>query len=482
MSFQDLLRIALGNLRRQKLRSILTISGVIIAIGAFVAMLSFGAGNQRLMSDQMNELGLFTTMLVYPASEGAEDSLAILDAEAVRALSRLPGVRLAYPFNRFQVEVSLADSLVRTQAQALPAGALQTKLFSQQVAGEVFREGETGGAVVTEELLEDFGIEDPDSILGRQVVVSVRSATADSGLARLFSDEDGEIRARILGIQRDSLLSEGYIESLIRRELGEGARRFFDGYLNAQALITDTLVVRGVLEDLRGRTSILPVIVPEATARRFDAAGPGGDPTQLVPQLMQGTLFEGGDASAKSYGQVTLDLDGLASHTALSDSVEAMGFSAFSYAAQFEEVRRMMIFFNMGLGLVGLVALVTAALGIANTMVMSIMERRREIGILRSLGAEAKDVRGLYLVESGTIGALGAAGGILLGWLVARVASMVAKAVMRNYEVEAMELFATPLWLVALALAFGVLVAVLAGSYPARRAARLDPVAALRQD
>ncbi len=479
MSFRDLLRIALGNIRRQKLRSILTISGVIIAIGAFVAMLSFGAGNQRMIADEFDELGLFTTMIVFPSEEG--DSLA-LDQDAVERLAQIPGVRLAYPYDRFEVEVSWRDTTLSVGAQALPVGALRTRYFSRLEAGTV--ESESPATVlVTEELLESFQVEDADSFLGERLAVSVKSASIDSAVVRLFSDPDGKLRERFTAFEVDSLFAEGYVEGALRRELDAATRRFLDGYLNAQTLTTDTLEVRGVIRGHRDRRNrVLPVILPIETARRFDAAGPSADPTELVPRLMQGEIFSKAPAASKEYSQVTLDLHQYASHPAVSDSVEALGYEAFSYASQFEQIRRVMLFFNMGLGLVGLVALVTAALGIANTMVMSIMERRREIGILRSLGAQPKDIRGLFLVESGTIGALGSLGGILLGWLVARTASVIAKTIMRNQEVEVIELFATPLWLVGIAMGFGILVAVLAGSYPARRASRVDPVDALRQD
>jgi putative ABC transport system permease protein len=113
-------------------------------------------------------------------------------------------------------------------------------------------------------------------------------------------------------------------------------------------------------------------------------------------------------------------------------------------------------------------------------MVMSITERRKEIGILKSLGADDSDIRALFLVESGIIGLMGTVGGICFGWLIARVASAVAQAYMKSQGVPAIDLFALPPWLVLIALATGVAVSVLAGFYPAARAARVDPVEALR--
>ncbi|NMC44598.1 MAG: FtsX-like permease family protein [candidate division Zixibacteria bacterium] len=115
-------------------------------------------------------------------------------------------------------------------------------------------------------------------------------------------------------------------------------------------------------------------------------------------------------------------------------------------------------------------------------MVMSILERTREIGVLKSLGADDRDIRMLFLVESGVIGTIGAALGIVFGWLITRAASAIAKAMMAKDGFGRIELFALPLWLVLIALGIGIIVSLAAGYYPAARAARVDPVKALRAE
>ena len=110
------------------------------------------------------------------------------------------------------------------------------------------------------------------------------------------------------------------------------------------------------------------------------------------------------------------------------------------------------------------------------------MERRREIGVLKSLGADDLDIRMLFLFESGTIGAVGAVFGIGLGWLVSRLGSFIAQTVMENKGVEPVDFFAVPLWLIGAALVIGIVVSITAGLYPAARAARVDPVSALRSE
>jgi len=99
---------------------------------------------------------------------------------------------------------------------------------------------------------------------------------------------------------------------------------------------------------------------------------------------------------------------------------------------------------------------------------------------LKSLGADEKEIQLTFLVESGTIGAVGAVIGIVLGWIGTRIVALVMEAVMRREDMPVFDPFALPLWLIFVALAFGVAVSVAAGAYPARRAARVDPVEALR--
>lgn len=486
MSLGDLIGISVGNLWRMKLRAFLTISGVVIAIAAFVSMLSFGAGNQQYVTEQYQELGLFNTMQVYPADreDGDTSSTAkILDAGAVKLLSEIPGVNLAYPFDDFSVTVSFRDTTVVCGAQALPTAAAQTRLFSQLKAGVAFSGDSARQALVNESFLTMIGIEQPDSVLGASIIVSVQLSSIDSGLAGVVHDADGSIRKRLSNVEFDSLMEPQYRQKLIRQELQAAADRFLKGFTENRIAVVDTLTICGVLKLERGRLRTEPIVIPIETARRFTSGGISSNPADLFSSLSRGQLFSQiVDSGGKNYPRVTLDIDSRTPYENIRDSVEAMGFSAFSYAEQFAQMRKFFFYFDLILGVIGAIALITASLGIVNTMVMSIIERTREIGILKALGSDDRDIRRLFLVESGVIGTAGAVFGIILGWLITRIASMIARGVMMREGIDGVELFALPLWLIATAFFFGLIVSILAGSYPARRAARVDPVVALRND
>jgi len=487
VTVRDLVTGSLGNLWRLKLRSCLTISGVVIAIAAFVAMLSFGAGMQRHVTEEFNEFGLFSTMIVYPADPDKDSSAAeaaILDAAAVAAFNELPGVNLAYPFNAFSATAIVADTQVATRAQALPAAAVRTKLFSRLVAGAAFSSDSAGEVMVTESFLDETGILEADSIIGKNLVISVGLASIDSGLAGVLQGVGGIVRDRIEDALRDSLWNQDYWARMVREELAGAMQRFVDGFFNARAIVSDTLVIRGVLESRHShRLSVTSIIIPTAVAGRLTSGGFSGDPADLLGALNSGRLFAPtADTSGQAYSQVTLNLDAQTPYTRVRDSVQAMGFRTFSYAEQFDEIRQFFVYFDMALGVIGFIALVTASLGIINTMMMSIVERRREIGVLKSLGADEGEIRMLFLAESGSIGLIGALTGVVFGWLITRAASLGVRIIMERQGMPGMELFALPYWLIGTALLFGLAVSLAAGLYPAARAARVDPVEALRNE
>ena len=487
MTFRDLVSISAGNLKRMKLRTFLTATGVVIAIATFVAMVSFGAGNQKYISEQFESLGLFNTMQVYPLSRSAASDTAKsrkLDAAALAEIARIPGVRLVYPFDAITATVAMRDSVVSLKVQALPTAAVSTKLFSRLSAGRAFSGDTAEEAVVTTQFLKSFGILKSDSALGKRITLSVRAATLDSGLAWLVPRHPEKyVREKIRGLEPDSLLKSRYRSRYVRGLADEAISRFLDGFFNHRVSVRDTLTIVGVLSEREGRARIESIIVPISTAKRLRSSGLSDNPADLFAALGSGGVFSLESASsALTYPQATIDLDPAVPLASVSDKVKALGFRTFAFAEQFKEMRRFFFYFKLMLGVVGLIALATASLGIINTMVMSILERRREIGILKSLGADERDIRLLFLAESGVIGAVGSVVGIVAGWLGSRVASFAAKAIMARQGVESIELFTLPPWLILMALAIGIGVSLVAGYYPASRAAAVDPVEALRNE
>ena len=137
------------------------------------------------------------------------------------------------------------------------------------------------------------------------------------------------------------------------------------------------------------------------------------------------------------------------------------------------------------LGGIGAIALLVAAFGIANTMLMAIYERTREIGLMKAIGASNQDVMTVFLAEAGGIGLLGGVGGVTLGMLLNGILSLVGKGMMQGQSVSPQgpsSITYTPLWLPIFAVVFAALVGLVSGAYPASRAARLSPIKALKYE
>jgi putative ABC transport system permease protein len=184
----------------------------------------------------------------------------------------------------------------------------------------------------------------------------------------------------------------------------------------------------------------------------------------------------------KSYASIIVKVTQAQSTQDVQDQLRKLGYSVFSVNDALQGAKTAFIILDVILSLIGSIALAVSSLGIVNTMVMSILERTREIGIMKAIGAGNGDIRRIFLIEASIIGLIGGILGIVLGWLVGQIINLGANLYIQSQGGTGGALFSLPLWLVAGAIAFSILVSLLAGSYPASRAARLDPIHALRHD
>ncbi|MBU1701456.1 MAG: ABC transporter permease [Candidatus Eisenbacteria bacterium] len=462
MIHRDFVTIAMGNLWRMKLRSALTISGVVIGIGALVSMLSFAFGAQKNVSDQFQSLGLFHTLHVMPVpeeeSKEADSSAAaagnptpIIDDAALTQIEQLPGVTLVYPEDIFDARIEWGEKRLSIMAQSMPAAFVEKPGMLKMLAGNFFSSDDVHEVVLDKRLVERLGAE-PDSIIGDSILIKV---TGKKMIIREFA----------VDLLRDLKASE---------PLQDAARQVADIVLEGLGASEVRLVVSGVA-DFQGRFGfrLHDIMIPSGVAGGLDRMS-FSNPMELL------SMMTAPGRQGYSLAVVTLAPD--TDHTVIRDAIDDMGFRTFSFIEQFEEMKDQFLLFDLMMGIVGFIAIVVASLGIMNTMIMSILERTREIGILKSLGAEDGQIRWLFLMESGIIGFLGGIGGVILGWIVSRIASLVIQRIMVSRGMPEVEMFYLPWLLVIASIAFGILVSLLAGMYPARRAVRVDPVQALRND
>ena len=238
MILRDFLAISIQNLWRMKLRTALTVSGVVIGIGALVAMLSFGYGMQKNVAAQFRELDLFRTLHVMPLSAGGEEPASedpvseeptlsdtsraapqILDEAALERFTAIDGVRMVYPQQGFEAQASWNDETHTAKVQALPASFGEQPMFREMVAGRFFAADTALEAVVSRRWLRTMEI-DPDSIMGEWL--SLKTAGGSELL---------------LGVGRNQMEKMGFSRGLVE-ELSDVAAVFLS------SLRPNTVVVK----------------------------------------------------------------------------------------------------------------------------------------------------------------------------------------------------------------------------------------------
>jgi len=162
------------------------------------------------------------------------------------------------------------------------------------------------------------------------------------------------------------------------------------------------------------------------------------------------------------------------------DALIERGFSVIALSDTIDQANKIFATIQFILALFGFVALIVSAIGMFNTMTIALLERTNEIGIMKAIGASNSDVRLMFLVESVLIGFLGGFGGIIIGFSGTTLVNTLFNLLAQRMGGQAMQIFSTPIWFIVFILVFSVLVGFFTGVYPARRAARLNPLMALR--
>ena len=183
-----------------------------------------------------------------------------------------------------------------------------------------------------------------------------------------------------------------------------------------------------------------------------------------------------------TYSSLTVRVKSPSLVEATEAKLKELGFGAFSLLDVSKGLRTFFRVLDLLLAIFSSLALAVATLGIVNTLVMAVLERRREIGVLKALGAADRDVKQLFFVEAGVMGLFGGIVGTVFGWLIGRALTFGTNVYLHRQNLSSVDISSVPLWLVLFGIGFAILVSLAACLYPASRAARLDPVQALRYE
>ncbi len=455
MKTRDLSELAARNLREAVLRNSLTTLGVAVGVASLVAMLSLGVGLQTLASQRLTRSGLFDAVFVTsqrnfrgprrpppPDSAPKQDSRP-LDEDTRQQLAKLSNVTEVYPQIRFVTDVRYASKTETTSVLGLPDSSRLSGAFDG-MTGAYFSSPTANEAILQIEFAKVLS-DQPPSLVGKDLTLRYAERTALS--------KDAESDDSLL----DSVMGSGAPGgiSIVPRE--------------------KSLRIVGVIESDPsagiGGFGGARVYLPLKTAEQLHVAQP--DDVQA---------FLSGNSAKPSYMALTVRVHSPKDVPQVEAAIKQLGFATFSLLDATKSLRLVFTVFDLFLGLFGSLALTVASLGIINTLVMAILERRREIGILKALGATDRDVRSLFFAEAGAMGLFGGFFGVALGWLIGQALTWGTTIYLHKQNLPGVKISYVPWWLALGAIVFAIIVSLVAGLYPAARAARLNPVEALRYE
>ncbi len=446
-----------------------------LGVASLVAMLSLGVGLQQLATRRLEKTGLFDTVIVTRRDLGGfgarrraaatSDDNRVLNEDARREISNIPGVLEAVPDLRMMTQMRLDDKTHRAMVAALPMSARDREAF-ESIQGKFFSSGNAAEVIVQSHFAEELMGLTPSQdeitnssgpspalqpLLGKDLVMSYaeRVPAANPPAGKPGPAGHTTAPAPASGPDADAVLSSFAVspQSQSLRIVG--------------IIANDPDTLRGM-----GR------------ARAFIPL----DFAQGLHIMLPSDLREGSGLGDHAYAQVSVRVQNSRDVPRVEDQVHWMGFNAFSVLDASRNLQRFFAVLDLFLGIFGSLALAVASLGIINTLVMAILERRREIGILKALGASDLDVKKLFFAEAGAMGIVGGALGVIMGWMIGKVINAGTNVYLHRQNIPSETIWSVPWWLVAGALLFSVLVSLASGLYPAARAAKLDPVKALRYE
>jgi len=446
MSLMELISLVFENMMRRKVRVALTAIGVVIGTAAVVILVSLGIGLQENATQQLGGIGDLTQIQVspgYPMFEGGgsggggmsvavggpgqPSDITLITDESLQQFAQIPGVEQVIPRDYSMTGGIMQFRRLENYANLIGIGV--NDLADIGLAAQVGELTLSKGTVV----------------IGSQVPMSFYDP-------RLRPGQNPPPPPELLGQQIKLTLIKYDANGVeIRKSI--------------------PLRVVGIITETRGEPDY-SVYMPIDDLKALNEWGLGRRINRKVDGYAMAIV------KVKSVDKV-LDIN---------DTITGMGYQAFTPQSFVQGINGFFIVLQVIFGGVGAIALLVAAIGIANTMAMAILERTQEIGLMKAIGATNRDVLSVFLGEAAGIGFVGGLGGVALGWAASQVLNVLAVAYFAGQASQGggppppTSAVVTPIWLPLGVLIFATFVGLVSGVYPALQAARLVPVTALKHE
>lgn len=450
MKTNDLLKTAIQNLMRRKSRTLLTVLGVIIGCCSIIIMISIGIGMKESQAKMLAEMGDLTIIQVHAPNGGS--SAPKLNSKSITSIAEIDNVEVATPKLTFD---NLTIKLLAGQNDRYQASW-------SEVVGMYPEAIEKLGYTMLEGKFSDIksGTVFP-VISGENMAFSFADTKRPEGhnIIDLWSLDESEKKDPYFNVMNTPLKLAVEIDS------NKGKAQSYQ--LN---------VIGRIKEDYnKGSETSQGLIMSVA------------DMEKIISEYQRAT---GKKASAPKYSNAIIKVNDMKNVAEVEGKIKKLGFRTSSMESIREPMEKEARQRQMMLGGLGAISLFVAALGITNTMIMSISERTREIGVMKSLGCHIKSIRAIFLLEAGFIGMLGGIIGVLISLCISFIINIVSSPVPANSIMTIIGILTepgnrisvVPIWLVAFAIVFSIIIGIGSGYYPANKAVRISALEAIKHD
>lgn len=444
MRISDLIKMGLRNLSRRKARTALTVIGVMIGTISIVVMISIGIGMNSNFKSQVMELGSLTTVTV-------ERNAPIMDEDGNYI-----------DFKEQKMDDTLVDQI---------KGIEHVKAVSPVLSSyAVFRSGKYESYIqvlaIDSSTIEDF--EFP--------ALAVGSYPSEENFQTLVFGSDSLM---------NFYMPVGRNPSMKEVDLSKDKVTFsFDPYRYARnekkkeftLKVTDYAMMENTKNWEYDSTCYMDINYFKSLYKKYVNTLKTEDRKKAMSAI-------------QNYERIKITVDNIDNVTKVQDEIKALGYQTSSIAMILEPMQQTSNMMQMVLGGIGAIAMLVSAINIANTMIMSIYERTKEIGIMKVLGCIIRDIKKLFLFEAGIIGLIGGIVGIILSyiasWAINKFGQPMFSTLLSTsymYNMESTKFSVIPMWLPLLAAGFALMIGIVSGYYPARRATKISAIEAMKTD
>lgn len=459
--------MSLRNLNRRKLRTFLTVLGVVIGSISIIMMISLGFGMTDSTKKQLASAGSLTQIDIYPANRygGIEeedgkkkktDKVAKLDDATVEKLKKIPHVEAVLATEQFEAQINVKN--LQGYASIVGVDPVEYAKFDIKLdSGRMLQEGDVNQVV-----------------MGRDVLRWLSNPQRP----RMGANQQEE---------RDPLTTKMFLT------LNTGGGYDPEGNSNEPNKPNKKFPIEavGVFRDDDYENNYY-IVMPIDYLRKMK---------KEAKKLQAGNrqngfndyMFGGREDKENKYNNIKVKVDNVDNVQKVQEQIEAMGLKPHSLNDILVEINNSSKTQRLILGGIGAVSLLVAAIGISNTMVMSIYERTKEIGVMKVIGASVSDIKKMFLTESAFIGLLGGLVGIVLSFAISALinylgvkygfaANMSGGGYSPDFDPSQLKMSIIPAWLALASLVFSALIGIVSGYFPAKKATKLSALEAMRQN